>query len=164
MTSDFSQSPAGEQADDSKSGALMRLATAWAVAVASFLILIKTAAWVLTGSVSILGSLIDSLMDAFASAVNFVAVRHALTPADSDHRFGHGKAEALAGLAQFALMSGTAIFLLFKSIGRLINPVELEKNDDRHRRYCRCDDCDTWVGRLSAIRSEANQLACDLSR
>jgi ferrous-iron efflux pump FieF len=107
----------------------MRLATAWAVIVAGFLILIKFIGLLVTGSVAILGSLIDSLMDAFASAVNFFAVRHALTPPDHDHRFGHGKAEALAGLAQFALMSGSAAFLLFESIDRLFNPVDLERTD-----------------------------------
>jgi ferrous-iron efflux pump FieF len=107
----------------------MRLATAWAVVVAGFLIAIKAAAWILTGSISILGSLIDSLMDVFASAVNFFAVRHALTPPDSDHRFGHGKAEALAGLAQFALMSGSAFFLLLESINRLLKPQDLDKTE-----------------------------------
>jgi len=127
VTSEISQDQNSEQVGSGNAGALMRLATAWAVIVASFLILIKFIALLRTGSVSILGSLIDSLMDAFASAMNFFAVRHALTPPDQDHRFGHGKAEALAGLAQFALMSGTAVFLLFESFNRLINPVDLEK-------------------------------------
>ncbi|TNE57008.1 MAG: cation diffusion facilitator family transporter [Alphaproteobacteria bacterium] len=100
----------------------MRLATIWAVITAMLLIAIKAVAWVMTGSVSILGSLMDSLMDAMASTINFFAVRHSLTPPDKEHRFGHGKAEALAGLAQFAIMTGSAVFLLFESIDRLINP------------------------------------------
>lgn len=103
-------------------GRLMRLATIWAVITAMLLIAIKAVAWVMTGSVSILGSLMDSLMDAMASTINFFAVRHSLTPPDKEHRFGHGKAEALAGLAQFAIMTGSAVFLLFESIDRLINP------------------------------------------
>lgn len=100
----------------------MRLATIWAIVAASILIVIKAVAWILTGSVSILGSLMDSLMDAMASTINFFAVRHSLMPPDKEHRFGHGKAEAIAGLAQFAIMAGSAVFLLLESIDRLINP------------------------------------------
>ncbi len=98
----------------------MTTATILAVAVASLLVVIKAIAWIATGSVSILGSLIDSLLDTFASLVNFFAVRHSLTPPDTEHRFGHGKAEALAGLAQFAFMSGSATFLLLESARRVI--------------------------------------------
>lgn len=112
-----------------KKGRLMKLATGWAVAVTSFLILIKTIAWILTGSIAILGSLIDSLMDVVASTINLFAVRHSLTPPDSDHRFGHGKAEAIAGLAQFAIMSGSAFFLLLESINRLVDPQELKQTE-----------------------------------
>jgi ferrous-iron efflux pump FieF len=57
-----------------------------------------------------------------ASGLNLLAVRHALTPADEEHRFGHGKAEALAGLGQAAFIGGSAAFLLFQSLERLIKP------------------------------------------
>jgi len=50
--------------------------------------------------VTVLASLVDSLMDALASLINLMAVRLSLQPADDDHRFGHGKAEALAGLGR----------------------------------------------------------------
>lgn len=100
----------------------MRLATYASVATALILILAKVVAYLLTDSVSMLSTLLDSLMDAAASLVNLIAVRHALTPADREHRFGHGKAEALAGLGQSTFIAGSAAFLLFESIGRLVSP------------------------------------------
>src|SRR5437764_556470 len=92
---------------------LMRLATTASMAVAVILIAAKTLAWLLTDSVSMLSSLVDSALDFVASLVTFLAVRHALVPADADHRFGHGKAEALAGLAQagFIAASGGGLLL-----------------------------------------------------
>jgi len=105
---------------------LMRLATYASLSVAVALILAKTLAWVLTDSVSLLATLIDSTLDAIASLVNLLAVRHAVTPADKEHRFGHGKAEALAGLAQAAFIAGSAGFLLLESGRRLLHPVQLE--------------------------------------
>jgi ferrous-iron efflux pump FieF len=70
-----------------------------------------------------LATLIDSSLDALASLVNLLAVRHALTPADREHRFGHGKAEALAGLAQAIFITGSALFLLVESARRVVDPV-----------------------------------------
>lgn len=101
---------------------LKKLATYAAVAVASILIAVKTWAWIATGSISMLASLVDSTLDLVASGLNLLAVRHALTPADEEHRFGHGKAEALAGLGQAAFIGGSAAFLLFQSLDRLIMP------------------------------------------
>jgi ferrous-iron efflux pump FieF len=101
---------------------LMRLATYASVAAAGALIAVKLAVWIATGSVSILASLLDSLLDAGASMVNLLAVRQALTPADREHRFGHGKAEPLAGLAQSAFIAGSAVLLLIQAIERLITP------------------------------------------
>ncbi len=94
-----------------ENGRLLRLATYASVATASLLILAKLAAWLLTGSVSVLASLVDSAMDAGASLVNLLAVRWSLLPPDEDHRFGHGKAQALAALAQATFIAGSALFL-----------------------------------------------------
>ena len=105
---------------------LMRLATYASVSVAGVLILAKFAAWQMSGSVSLLATLVDSSLDALASMVNLLAVRHALSPADREHRFGHGKAEALAGLGQAALIIGSALFLFVESTGRVFAPVELQ--------------------------------------
>lgn len=105
---------------------LMKAATYASVSVAAVLIVAKFAAWVMTGSVSMLSTLIDSLLDAAASLLNLVAVHHALSPADKEHRFGHGKAEALSGLAQAAFISGSAGFLLIEAVERLMNPKAIE--------------------------------------
>ena len=77
-------------------GKLMRFATYASVSVAFTLVIIKLGAWLLSDSVAVLSSLIDSALDAVASLVTLFAVHHALTPAGREHRFGHGKAEAIA--------------------------------------------------------------------
>jgi len=105
---------------------LRRAATYASVAVAAVLISVKFAAWLETGSVALLSSLVDSLLDAAASLVNLVAVRHALSPADREHRFGHGKAEPLAVLGQSAFITGSAMLLLAEAVRRLIWPVPVE--------------------------------------
>lgn len=104
---------------------LLKLATYASVATATLLILAKLFAWLATGSVSIMATLVDSLMDVGASLVNLFAVRYSLMPADEDHRFGHGKAEALAGLGQAAFIVGSAVFLLLQAGDRLVNPQPL---------------------------------------
>lgn len=101
---------------------LMRLATYASVAAASLLIVVKLVAWVLTDSVAILSTLIDSVLDAAASLINLLAVRHALQPADREHRFGHGKAEPLAGLGQAAFIAGSGLFLVIEAAGRFADP------------------------------------------
>ena len=104
---------------------LLRLATYASVGTAVLLILVKLGAWLVTGSVSVMASLIDSLMDAFASLINLLAVRYSLQPADADHGFGHGKAEALAGLGQAAFIAGSAAFLSLHAVDRLLHPQPL---------------------------------------
>lgn len=101
---------------------LMRWATYASVTMALTLIVVKIGAWFITDSVSILATLIDSSLDVLASLVNLVAVRHALQPADHEHRFGHGKAEALAGMGQAMFIAGSAGLLLLQAAGRIIHP------------------------------------------
>ncbi|EGV18142.1 cation diffusion facilitator family transporter [Thiocapsa marina] len=101
---------------------LLRLATYASVATACLLILAKLGAWLVTGSVSVLASLVDSLMDAGASLVNLLAVHWSLMPPDAEHRFGHGKAEALAALGQATLIAGSAVFLGVQAVDRLLHP------------------------------------------
>lgn len=108
--------------DQAASRRLMTLATYAAVGTAASLVGVKFIAWLLTDSVSLMSTMIDSLLDVGASLVNLLAVRHALQPADEEHRFGHGKAESLAGLAQAAFISGSAVFLLLQAGERLYNP------------------------------------------
>ena len=107
-------------------GKLMKRVAVAAVATAVFLVTLKTIAFILTNSMAMMASMADSALDVFASFINLLAVRHALTPADHEHRFGHGKAEPLAGLAQSAFIGGSATFLVIESISRMIDvrPVE----------------------------------------
>ena len=89
------------------------------VGVALFLLGLKTwAAW-RTGSVAMLGSLADTGLDLFASLVTLYGVRLAATPADHDHRFGHGKAEALAALFQVALITASALVIGWRALAAL---------------------------------------------
>lgn len=104
---------------------LMKRATYASVSVAALLIAVKFAAWVLTDSVSLLSSLLDSLLDGVASVLNVVAVHQAVTPADREHRFGHGKAEPLAGLGQAAFIGGSAVFLMIEAVHHLLQPVAI---------------------------------------
>ncbi len=101
---------------------LMRWATYASTATAVALILAKLVAWALTDSISMLATLIDSCLDALASLINLFAVRHALSPADRQHRFGHGKAESLAGLGQATFIAGSAMFLMLEAGFRLLHP------------------------------------------
>ncbi|MEP5567776.1 MAG: cation diffusion facilitator family transporter [Halioglobus sp.] len=122
----MSESKVSHRAGPQESARLMRLATYASVSVALVLIAAKLVAWQLSGSVSLLATLVDSGLDALASLVNLLAVRHALSPADNEHRFGHGKAEALAGLGQAALITGSSFFLMYESIQRILVPVVIE--------------------------------------
>jgi ferrous-iron efflux pump FieF len=101
---------------------LRRLATYASVAVALTLVAVKLATWLATGSVSLLASVIDSAVDAVASVVTLVGVRHAMRPADLAHRFGHGKAEPVAALLQAAFIAGSALILASESLSRLLEP------------------------------------------
>jgi ferrous-iron efflux pump FieF len=105
---------------------VLRRATVLAVCVAAGLVLLKLAAWLHTGSVALLGSLIDSLLDVAASAVNMIGVRQALVPADREHRFGHGKAEPIAALGQAAFIAGSAAFLTLEAINHVTRPRAVE--------------------------------------
>ncbi|MCD5988154.1 MULTISPECIES: cation diffusion facilitator family transporter [Pseudomonas] len=101
---------------------LLRLATRASLAVASTLIIAKAVAWWLSGSVSLLAGLTDSLLDGAASFLNLLAVHYALRPADDDHRYGHGKAEALSGMAQALFIAVSACLIGFQAVERIQNP------------------------------------------
>jgi ferrous-iron efflux pump FieF len=92
------------------------------MAVATILIGFKTVAWLLTDSVSMLSSLVDSSLDLISSLITFFAIHQALQPADAEHRFGHGKAEALAGVAQAGFIAASAGGLLLTVFDRVLHP------------------------------------------
>ncbi len=118
-----------DEGADPKAAALRRRATLLAVAVAAVLVVAKLIAWRASGSIAILGSLIDSVLDLLASGVNLIAVRHALEPPDHEHRFGHGKAEALAGLGRGVLVFVSAGFLASEAVLRLIEPMAVRNGE-----------------------------------
>lgn len=97
------------------------------VAMAITLIVLKAWAAFETSSMAMLGSLADSGLDLLASLIVLLGVRIAAVPADTDHRFGHGKAEALAALAQVGLISISAVFIGYRSIERLIAGAPTQK-------------------------------------
>ncbi|HCP53376.1 MAG: divalent metal cation transporter FieF [Pseudomonadaceae bacterium] len=105
---------------------LMRLASFAALALALSLALAKAIAWWLSGSVSLLAGLTDSLLDGAASLLNLIAVHYALRPADDDHRYGHGKAEALAGLGQALFIGASAVLVGVQGVDRLLHPQPLQ--------------------------------------
>jgi ferrous-iron efflux pump FieF len=90
------------------------------VAMALGLLILKSYAALATGSVAMLGSLADTGLDLIASLVTLFGVRVAAMPADREHRFGHGKAEALAAMAQVVLISISAVGIGWQAVDRLI--------------------------------------------
>ena len=101
---------------------LRRRVTMASLAVAVILIIAKFTAYRITGSVSVMTSLLDSIFDALASTVTMISVIEAATPADADHRFGHGKIEALAAMGQSLFIFFSAGYLLFESAHRFFHP------------------------------------------
>jgi len=104
----------------------MRRAAKASLFVSLLLVAIKAYAYFASNSVALLASLADSALDLFTSGLNILAIHESLTPADDEHRFGHGKAEPLAGLAQGAFISASAVFLVVQAVQRLITPQPIE--------------------------------------
>jgi ferrous-iron efflux pump FieF len=96
------------------------------IAMAIFLIALKAWAALQTSSMAMLGSLADSTLDLFASVVVLLGVRIAAQPADTEHRFGHGKAEALAAMVQIMIITISASFIGYRSVERLISGAQTQ--------------------------------------
>lgn len=107
--------------------ALTARAASASIALALLLIGLKVWAALQTGSMAMLASLADSSLDLVASIVVLVAVRVAARPADYDHRFGHGKAEALAAMVQIILITISALFIGMRAVQRLIRGAQTEQ-------------------------------------
>ena len=115
--------------EDSKYARLVVMASLSSIMMALLLVMAKMLVWFFSNSITILASMTDSMMDLVTSVINYIAVRFAIKPPDEDHNYGHAKIEALAGLAQCAFISASAIFLLVSSINRYFNPVQLMNID-----------------------------------
>lgn len=100
-------------------GSMTAKAAIASVAMALFLTVLKSWAAIETGSVALLGSLADTGFDLLASLLTLFSVRYAAMPADDDHRFGHGKAEALSALVQVMLVTVSALFIGWRAVVRL---------------------------------------------
>jgi ferrous-iron efflux pump FieF len=111
-----------------QAGQLMRRAATASVAVSLFLVGIKTFAYFASHSVAMLASLADSALDLFTASLNMIAIHQSLTPADDEHRFGHGKAEPLAGLAQGAFITASALFLVIQAVNRILAPEPIDNS------------------------------------
>src|SRR4029450_12720679 len=101
---------------------LNHLAAVASICVAATLVCAKLAIWAITGSVAILGSLVDSGIDAIASMVAFISIRQAAQPPDRAHRYGHGKAAAIGAFVQAGFVLGSALFPARASVRRPCNP------------------------------------------
>jgi len=104
---------------------LRRAATYASITVATLLIISKLAAYLVTDSVAVLSSLFDSIFDLVASLVTAYGVASALRPPDHNHRYGHGKAEPLAALAQSAFIIGSSLVLAYEALARFFHPQEI---------------------------------------
>ena len=115
-------SAASKESERRTRARLVRSAGVASVSVAVALVALKIWAWLATGSIAMLGSLADSVLDLLASTMTLLAVRYALEPADREHRFGHGKLEAIAGLAQSFVITASAGYVGFRAVTRLMAP------------------------------------------
>lgn len=94
-----------------------------AIFIVMILIVIKGYAYYESGAVSILSSLIDSVLDSLVSIMALSSIYYARRPADADHRWGHGKMEAVSALFQSAIIVGGGVFLVFEALDRIVHPV-----------------------------------------
>ncbi len=102
-------------------------AARFSLATAVGLSLMKLAAGIATGSMAIISSAVDSLLDILMSGVNLVAITQAEKPADEAHPFGHGKYETLATLIQSTVIALSGVAIIVESVRRLLRGSELAR-------------------------------------
>lgn len=105
------------------------LAAVVATSVAAALASAKVIVGVMTGSLAVIASAVDSLMDVACSGLNAFFLRVAADPPDREHAYGHGKAEALSGVIQSTIIAVGGVWLVFQGVRRLLAPVHLENPD-----------------------------------
>ena len=108
---------------------LVMMAGRASVITAVFFILIKFMVWIISSSSSIFASMTDSMVDAVASLINFLAIRFSVNPPDRDHRFGHFKAQSLASLAQATFIGASGLMLIAHGAGRIKHPEPVQYID-----------------------------------
>ena len=115
----------GGEGDAARASAIKNGSARVTLAVAIILVAAKLAAWLMTGSMALMASAVDALVDTGASLVTLVGIGYAARPPDRDHRFGHGKGEAVAAFTQASFLAGAAFVLAFQSAQRLFFPLPL---------------------------------------
>ncbi len=106
---------------------LIKSATYASTLIALSIMIIKVIGWHYTNSIALFASLVDSLLDITASAINLIAVQYALRPPDDNHRFGHEKAQDLAVFGQSVFFGISALFVIYNAITRFNDPVPIEE-------------------------------------
>jgi ferrous-iron efflux pump FieF len=104
-----------------------RLVTWLSIGVAGVLLVLKLVVWRFSGSIALLASAADSGLDVAASAATFFAVRYAAVPADAEHRFGHGKAEAFSSLLQAGLVFASAALIGQEAARHIFRPAPVSQ-------------------------------------
>lgn len=114
-----------EAASNKSYGGLIKSAISVSIGLAVVLTVSKCAVWFFSGSETMLASMLDSVMDGLGAVITFFVVRVSLVPPDAEHNFGHGKAEAIAGLFQSIIVIVTVGLVIWHSIIKLIEPEPL---------------------------------------
>ena len=99
------------------------------ILISAILLLIKIYGWVVTDSLSILSSLLDSTLDLVMSILNMMAVIYAAKPPDHDHRFGHHSIEDIVGLVQATFIATSGLFIIYEAVQRFVNPPQINAYD-----------------------------------
>ncbi len=111
-----------EYNEDNKHNRLKKYASVASVSVAVILAVTKIIASLMSGSLAVLSSMVDSLADIAASSITFISVKYSNKPPSVKYRYGHGKAEALSALSQAAFIGGSGFFVLYDVVDKIINP------------------------------------------
>ncbi len=134
------------------------------IATATGLALLKLLTGLATGSLAVLSSAVDSLLDILMSGINFLAIRQAEQPADSSHPFGHGKYETLATLLQSLVIAASGSWIIFESIRRLLRGAEVQRLGEGIGVLTVSAAVSWWIGRYlrrTAERTESSALRAD---
>jgi cation diffusion facilitator family transporter len=147
-------------------------AARWSLATAGGLALLKLVTALATGSLAVLSSAADSLLDILVSGVNYLALRQADRPADESHPFGHGKYETLATLIQSGVIALSGGAIIFESVRRLLHGSELRRLQGGILVLLASAAVSWWIGRYllriarrtdsSALRADALHFSMDV--
>jgi len=93
-----------------------------AMSIAFFLAIIKFIVWILSGSIALLSSAMDSLLDTWVSIFNFFAIKFAAEEADDEHNYGHWKIEWIAATIEWTIITLSWLYIIYEAIKKIINP------------------------------------------